>query len=783
MMFLQVINLSLLSLVSSTTHVHHQRELPVYRDPSKSIDQRVEDLLSRMTDQEKLSQLMQGDQINWYNDTSGAFNKTGLIDSMNSKGGSFYVGEYLKTIDMYAEAINYGQHVRAVRRHEIDSQNSIDGLGLHGLVMTNATIFTSPIGLGATFNPQLIEKMAEAIAEEAAVVGINNLFSPNVDLARELRFGRTEETFGEDPYLTGEMAYAYVVGLQRSRKVAAMPKHFAAFSSPQGGLNLAPVPGGERELRTIYLPPFKRAIMDAEATMIMSAYDGIPSIANHHLLTEILRNEWGYKYAVMCDSGATDLLSSQHGLCATGDEDCIATISLNSGVDIEMGGGSFNYKQIPRLVSEGKLEQKAFDDAVRRILSAKFKLGLFDTNHKNTSFSNSTGNYFKVINTQMKKDLAKAIDSEAMILLENNGVLPLDSSSLKSIALIGPFANANNYGDYVVQGSKYRGITPLDGIQNLIKTKFPNIEVKYTEGCKQWSNDQSGFAAAEQLAQEADVAIVFVGTWSRDQSELWAGLNATTGEHVDQSSLDLVGAQADLVRAVSAKAKKLVTVLTSGTAITEPWITNVTHALLQTFYPGEQGGAALADILFGLTNPSGKLPISLPRSVGTTPAFYNYLKGARPIFPGFIQTDGALNFGHQYVLNSPVPWYPFGHGLSYSNFTIKDAVLSATNVPRNGKVEISVTVQNNGIYEGKEVIQAYVIDVVSSVVTSERSLRAFNKVSLKPKESTSVQLTIDVSELAVWSIKNEFIIEPGQFQILVGTSSAQIFTNSTFYVI
>ncbi|KAH0608344.1 uncharacterized protein H6S33_001478 [Morchella sextelata] len=749
----------------------------VYKNPKASVDDRIADLISRMTLEEKVGQVMQGDISNWLNVTDGTFNRTGLVDSMSYKTGQFYIG-YPVPWEWVARETLRGQKY-LVEETRLGIPALVQTEGIHGFLIGNATIFNSPIAYGCAFDPDLVKQMAEVIAEEGAALGANHIFAPVVDLAREFRFGRVEEMFSEDPYLSGEYGHAYVVGLQ-SKKVAATVKHFAGFGTPEQGLNTAPVHGGEREMRRTYLPAFKRTIIDADAWSVMSAYhsyDGIPSAADYHLLTEVLRGEWGFKYHVMTDAGGSDKLCNDHGLCEKGDKRAVTMLALTAGNDVEMGGGSFNYRAIPGLLEDGTLDIEILDTAVSRILRTKFIMGLFE----NPYIAAPEDQWKKIIHSDKSVALARKIDRESIVLLENNGVLPLNKKKVKSIAVLGPMAHGfMNYGDYVVYKSQYRGVTPLDGINNALKGS--NTKVTYAQGCERWSNDQSGFPEAIAAAKEAEVAVIVVGTWSRDQNELWAGLNATTGEHVDVHSLNLVGAQADLVREILAVNKNTVVVFSSGKPITEPWVSNSSAALVQQFYPSEEGGNALADILFGSYNPSGKLSISIPRDIGTAPSYYDYLKGGRYVDGGAIYENGTMKFGHQYVLSSSLPLYPFGFGRSYTSFSFTNVTLSQTNVTADAIVTASLKVKNTGKVDGTEVVQLYVTDKVASVVVPNKELKGFAKVALKAGEEKTVKIDVDVSTLAVWNTRHQSVVEKGEFIVSVGDSSESLKSKASFWV-
>ncbi|KAI0070156.1 glycoside hydrolase [Panus rudis PR-1116 ss-1] len=760
--------------------------VPLYKNPKASIEDRVNDLLPRMSIQEKVAQLIQGDMNGWMNfndplDNTLTFNQTGLEAMMSQKAGAIW-GGYLAPWSKIAYGISIGQKY-LLENTTLGIPAMFQTEGLHGFT-DNGTIWPSPIGIAASFNTDLLEKAAATIADEAEGLGYSQVFAPVLDLSRELRWGRVEENFGEDPFLTGEMGNAYVTGLQSGRRrnasstaiarMAATCKHFAAFGSPQGGLNIAQVPGGERELRTMFLKPFDRACVNALSIMTAySSYDGIPAIANTHLLTDILRNEWGYKYWVTTDAGSVDLLITTHGTCDT--RECAAKIALENGLSGEMGGGTYTYLTLPDQVKAGTVDIKYIDTTVKAMLRTKFALGLFENPYPYEDFE-------QTLRTSSTRSLLHDMEREAIVLLENrNNVLPL-SKNIGSVALIGPQVDRVSFGDYVFFNATLNGISPLEGFtQHLSNT---SVKINYAQGSQLWTNSQSDFTSAINAAQSSDVSIVMVGTWSLDQTLLWTpGTNATTGEHVDLSDLGLVGAQLDLVKAVKEASgdKPAVVVLVSGKPVAEPWIQQHADAVVQQFYPGELGGLAIAEVVFGDVNPSGKLPVSFPRSVGTTPVFYNYIKGSRPLDPGMIGDDGSLTFGHQYVLDSPVPLWSFGHGLSYTTFNYTDIKLSKSTISTKDDFSVTVTVHNTGKVTGKEVVQVYLTDVVSSVATPNQELAAFQKVELAPGSSKTLTLPIKNSQLAVWSLKNTWVVEPGQFTVKVGTSD-QAFLTTTLTV-
>ncbi|KLO08234.1 glycoside hydrolase family 3 protein [Schizopora paradoxa] len=766
---------------------------PLYKNANADIEDRVADLLPRMTLEEKVAQLIQGDMNGWMDfndplDDTKTFNASGLAAMMAQKAGAIW-GGYLTPWDKLVFGIEVGQRY-LMENTTLGIPAIFQSEGLHGFT-DNGTTFPSPIGLAASFNPDLLKSVASSIGEEAEGLGYGQLFAPVLDMSRELRWGRVEENYGEDPFLTATMGSAYVTGLQSGKRrnasstavgrIAATCKHFAAFGSPQGGLNLAPVEGGERALRTIYLPPFQKACVEAGAMAIMTAYsslDGVPAVANAHLLKDILRDELQYPYFVTTDAGSVDLLISTHGTCA--DRECAARMALVNGVQGEMGGGSYTYLTLPDQVAAGTVNESSIDDVVKTILRTKFSLGLFEDPYPYSDYN-------KTLRTSATRSILRQMEEEAIVLLENNGnTLPIDPKSKTKVAVIGPQANRVSLGDYVFFNASNNGISPLDGINQFLKNESSSVSVSFSQGAELWSSDTSLIPAAVKTAQDSDIAIILVGTWSLDQTLLWTpGTNATTGEHVDLSDLALVGAQGQLVQevvsAMEAKGGKSVVVFISGKPVAEPWIQEHADAVVQQFYPGELGGTALAEVLFGAVNPSGKLPVSFPRSVGTTPAFYNFLKGGRPIDAGMITDNGTLVFGHQYVLDTPVPIWSFGHGLSYTTFAYSNLKISPSTISANQNFTVSVTVKNTGKVDGKEVVQVYLTDTVSSVVTPNQFLAGFSKVDIPAGSSKTVSIPIDASQLAVWNINNQFAVEAGQFNVKIGASDTSLL-NATLTV-
>ncbi|KAL8301228.1 hypothetical protein RB597_001912 [Gaeumannomyces tritici] len=749
----------------------------VYRNPNATIDDRVADLLQRMTIEEKTAQLLQGDIRSYLNLTDASFNSSGLSWTAEKRANSIWTGLYTtpQTVSLGARLAQ--EHL--VRDTRLGIPAFIQSEGIHGLLALNATVFNSPIAHGCSWNPALVGQMARAIALESRAIGVNQIFAPVVDLARELRYGRVEECYSEDAFLAGEYGHAYVEAMQKE-KVSAMVKHFAAFATPEQGVNTAPVHGGPRMLRTTYLPAFKRAILDADAWSVMSSYnsyDGVPTVADKRLLTGILRDEWGFENYVISDAGGTARLADAFHVCARADDVCITKKSITAGNDAEMGGGRWSFELIPKLVANGTIPAEVVDTAVSRVLRAKFKAGLFE----NPYTAVPDDQIARHLNTTEHRRLARDLDAESIVLLENRkALLPLPKSS--RVAVVGPMAHGYvNYGDYVIHTAMERGVTPFDGIRAAVESGGGGAT--FAQGCERWSNDEAGFGAAVAAAKSADVAVVVVGTWSRDQDELWQNLNATTGEHIDVHDLGLVGAMPRLVKAIIDSGTPTVVVYSSGKPVTEPWISDQASALVQMFYQGQEGGHALADILFGDVNPSGRLSVAIPYHVGTTPVYYDYLNSGRASpSPGRELPNGTLVFGQNYVLSSPLPHYEFGYGLSYSNFTYSDLTVSSSTLSPTDTLTVTVKVTNPSSRDGKDVVQVYVKDLLSSVAVPNKQLRGFWKGMVRAGQTETVSIDLPVKEWGLWDYEMKYVVEPGQFQILVGASSARIRVNTTVTV-
>lgn len=723
------------------------KEKPLYKDSKAPVELRVEDLLSRMTLHEKVMQLQN--------------RSLGAPESFERTFGGFSVGTVHEMRTSAGECRAIIDSLNAYMRHTrlgIPVITCVEGI--QGILQNGCTLFPHALAQGSTFNPELVSAMTAACAEEARSIGLFQVLSPVLDLARELRWGRIEETFGEDPYLVSEIASAFVSGYQ-THGVACMPKHFVAHGSPTGGLNTASVSGGERELHNLYLYPFRKVIRNTAPMAIMScynAYDGVPVSGSRYYMTDILRNQLGFDGYVYSDWGSVERLKSFHYAVATTEE--AARQSLLAGIDVDVDDA---YRTLEQQVEEGLIDMEAIDTAVRRVLRTKFLLGLFDLPEKREE------GHFAVRSPEHIR-LAKAIADESAVLLQNNGILPLDLNKYKKIAVIGPNAAYAPMGDYSwVNREHDEGVTLLEGLTG---KAGPGVAVSYAEGCDWWSQDESKIDEALKTAADCDVIVVAVGTRStylgRDPKY------STAGEGFDLSSLELPGKQPELLRRLKELGKPMVVTLISGKPLVMTWAKEHADAVLVQWYAGEQQGNALADILLGNVNPSGRLNVSFPRSTGNTPCFYNYYKTDREY--GRSDRGGTYDEpARHYVFERPYALWAFGSGLSYAAFEYAHPEIGL-----NGdKIEVSVDVANTSPIDGKEVVQVYVIDPVSSILMPVRQLKAFKKVFVPAGETVRVKMEIPTEELTFVNEAGIRVLEPGEFIIEIGHASDDIkFTGS-----
>ena len=721
---------------------------PLYKNPKAPIDARVEDLLSRMTLDEKCMQL-QNRQVGDEGSIPGSFGENSYGTTYEMQRNAYEAARIFKAL---------GEHVKKSNRLGIPIINTAEGI--QGIIQDSCTLYPVPLAQASTWNPELIEKMTAACGREGRAIGIRQVLSPVLDVARELRWGRVEETFGEDPFMIAEMGKAFVNGYQ-SEGVLAMVKHFVAHGSPYGGLNTASVPGGEHEFQSVYLYPFRRVIAEACPGAVMtcySAYDAVPVTGSKHYLTDVLRGELGHKGYCYSDWGSVERIYSFHHAVASPEEAAIKAVK--SGLDLEVG---WTYSTLAQSVRDGKLDEKVIDDACRRILRTKFELGLFEGDKINPD------NVKKVVRCKEHVDIARQVADEAVVLLENkDNFLPLDLNKYPKICVVGPNGHFANMGDYAwVDCDGKEGIDLFEGLTEAVGDRGT---VTYSEGCDWWSQDDSKIADAVKAVEDADVAVIAVGTRSYYLARRMD--KPTTGEGFDLSSLELPGKQHQLIEAVVATGKPVIVVLTGGKPLVMKYSQEHADAVLAQFNSGEQQGAALADVILGNVNPSGKLPVSFPRSTGNTPCFYNHYptdrvetveRGGSPDNPQF-----------HYVFELPEPLWNFGRGLSYTTFEYSDLEIDNKEPKDTDTLTVKVKVTNTGEREGKETVQLYVHDRISSVSTPIQQLKGFKKINLKPGESQVVEIKVPMKELALWNEDMEHVVEPGEFEIQVGAASDDI---------
>jgi beta-glucosidase len=604
-----------------------------------------------------------------------------------------------------------------------------------------------------------------AVARQTRARGVQHVLAPVVDVARDPRWGRFEETYGEDPYLVSQLGVAAVRGFQGRRPadapidaqhVMATAKHFAAHGTPEGGRNTAPGDGSPRTLHEVFLPPFRALVQDAAVGSVMASYneiDGIPSHANRWLLTDLLRKEWGFPGVVVSDYFGVAELERKHHV--VGDLPAAGRVSLEAGVDLEVP----EPEGFPSLLAEqkaGRVAQARIDEAVARVLRAKFQLGLFEHPYADANPPSETA---------ADRALARKAAEEAIVLLKNDGgLLPLDPSRLKSLAVIGPNAAVTRLGGY--SGAPDRTVSVLDGIRGRLGDK---VKVTTAPGCgltvgnHGWADDTiqlpapaddaRQIAEAAKLAASADVVLLVLGQNEQLSREAWA-----ESHRGDRLSLDLPGRQMDLARAVLAAGRPTVLLLIHGSPLSIPDLAREVPAILDGFYLGEETGTAVAGVLFGDVSPAGRLPASVPRSVGTVPMYYNHKPSAR----------------RTYLFEEPGPLWPFGHGLSYTTFRYDQPSVSPARIGPEGTTTVTATVTNSGKRASDEVVQLYIHDLVSSVTRPVQELKGIQRVHLKPGESRRVKFTLGPPDLGFYDVNMKWVVEPGRFEIMVGGSSAAV---------
>jgi beta-glucosidase len=714
---------------------------PAFRSqsqPSGDVEKQINALLARMTLEEKLGQLQQLD-----GEANGNFRpehvelvRKGLL------GSTLNVRGVKNTNDLQRIAVEQS-------RLKIPVIFGFDVI--HGY----RTVFPIPLGEAASWDPATVKRAASIAAAEARAAGVHWTFAPMVDIARDARWGRIAEGSGEDPYLGSVMAQARVQGFQgpdysANDKVVACAKHWVAYGAAEAGRDYNTTDISERTLREVYFPPFKAAV-DAGVGTFMSAFNslnGVPASANPFTLTDVLRGEWKFDGFVVSDYTSVEELI-KHGLADDGAT--AAAEALNAGVDMEMVSRLYN-QHASTLMGQTRLTQQTIDEAVRRILRIKFRLGLFDRPYADEARER------EVIFSSANVAAARETATRSMVLLKNEKTLLPLSKKIGSIALIGPLADSQKdvIGSWTGDGKAEEAITLLQGL----KAKVPLAKINYAKGCEVGCDRVDGFEEAVRTARESDVVILAVG----ESAEM-------SGEAASRSSLDLPGRQLDLVKAVQAAGKPTILVLMNGRPLTINWIAENTPAILETWFAGTQAGNAIADVLFGDVNPGGKLPVTFPRAVGQVPLYYNHFNTGRP-------PDINNKYTSKYL---DVPWtplFPFGYGLSYTQFKITNLQLSAQRIPANGKLTVSVDLENVGTRSGDEVVQLYIRDVAASMTRPVKELKGFERVTLGPGEKKRVEFALTAEHLGFYNRLMRFVVEPGEFKVMVGPNSQDLIESS-----
>ena len=752
----------------------------LYLDSTQAIEERVRDLLSRMTLDEKLAQL-------------GGVWAFELLEDMgfSEEKARSLIGKGIGQITRLAGATSLEPAASAELANRIQAflvENTRLGIPaiVHeeccsGYMARGATCFPQIIGVASTWEPELVEEMTSAIRIQMRAVGAHQGLAPVLDVTRDPRWGRVEETFGEDPYLVSRMGVSYVKGLQGRdlrRGVMATGKHFVAYGLSEGGKNCAPVHLAPRELHEVFLAPFAAAIKEAHLASIMNAYhelDGTPCGSSRELLTEILRNQLRFDGIVVSDYFAINMLFNFHHVAQ--DQGEAARMALEAGIDVELPGSDCYSQPLREAVRNGAVDESLIDQAVSRILRMKFRLGLFENPYVDTNVEKISGAF----ESPEQRALAREIARKSIVLLKNKAesekgsLLPL-RKDLSSIAIIGPNADSarNMLGDYsypahieLTLGENPDWYVPMISVLEGIKRQVsPQTRVHHAKGCDVTGESKAGFAEAVEMAGKSDVAVLVVGGRS--------GLTdrCTSGEARDRAEIGLPGVQEPLVRAIYETGTPVVIVLINGRPLSSPWMAEHIPAILEAWLPGEEGGAAVADVLFGDYNPGGKLPITIPRAAGQIPIYYNH----KP-------SGGRSHWYGDYVSLSSRPLFPFGHGLSYTRFEFDSLRIEPQQVDAEGEVEISVDVKNVGEQEGDEVVQLYVHDVLASLTRPVKELKGFKRITLEAGEKKSVTFALPVSQLGFYNREMEFVVEPGTVEVMIGSSSEDTRLSGKFEIV
>lgn len=714
------------------------RKLP-YKNPKLPIEQRVEDLLERMTLKEKVYQLCalrlgEGDEIF---QSSGDYS----IDFIRQEFGNHGVGHIsCPTTDMDAKkslkTANEIQRV-AIEETRLGIPTIINDEALHGCKGYGSTSFPQSIALSCTWNLDLMAEIGNAIGKETYDRGVRQVLSPTLDLAREPRHGRMEETYGEDAYLVSRFGVEYIKGLQKNG-VICTPKHFLANFVGDGGRDAGHIALSERELREIHMVPYQAAVMEGGARSIMAAYNainGVPCSSNYWLLTDVLRNEWGFKGFVVSDWSGVNHTSGYHKIAPTLGEAAIAC--SKAGMDVDLPRIK-SYQKLIDMVEQGKIKESSIDDNVRRVLYVKFESGLFE--HPYVDEDNNR------YNKSQHRELSKKAARESIVLLKNkHDILPLHTA--KKIAVIGPNANTMQLGGYSAEGVD--GVTPLEGIKNHLGDK---AQIMYSEGCSLTGMDKSGFQQAIQIAEKADLSILVMG--GRDK--------VTGGEHYDRADLDLMGVQEDLILEIARLGKPFIVVLIDGRPVTMSQWLDKADAVIMMFYAGEEGGNALGEIISGKVNPSGKLTVTFPVRTGDLPMCLYHRPYGRE--GNVIEQDKLPSNRYYYQ-------FPFGYGLSYTSYKYSNFKLAKQSVEPNQNINFSIDITNTGKMDGDEIVQVYLTDLYCRVTQSEKILKTFKRVHIPAGETKTISFSLPYSNLSFLNEELKPEVESGEFELFVGTDS------------
>ena len=733
-------------------------DTPKYLNPILSIDKRVNDLMQRMTLEDKVSQMNQfvglehmrsgnpnDDKAN--NDAQGFYKDLSINDVTNlTIEGK--IGSFLHVLT--AKEANYLQELALKSPLKIPLLIGIDAIHGNALV-SGTTVYPSPIGLASTWDDSFLYSVGKQTAKEMRATGSHWAFTPNIDILRDPRWGRVGETLGEDPFMVGNMGASMINGFQQddftgTQKVIACAKHLIGGGESINGLNAAPADISLRTLREVHLPPYKKAI-DAGVYSIMAAHNelnGVPCHMNKWLMTDVLRDEFGFNGFYVSDWLDIERINTLHH--TANDMKEASYLSVDAGMDMHMHGPKFT-EAIIASVEEGKLSINRVNDACRKILTAKFKLGLFENRFVDLEKKE------EFLFTKEHKATALESARKGIVLLKNNGILPLqESSSKKKIFVTGP--NANNQsilGDWHAVQPSENVTTIYEGIKALGETKGYSVDY-FNSGENIRKIKDSKIKEVAEKAKKADFAIVVVG----DNSMRYKWKDKTAGENMGRASLDLFGKQLDLVKAIEKTGTPVIIVLVNGKPISEPWLQNNIPAILESWEPGNLGGQAVAEILFGDVNPSGRLPLTVPRSVGQLRMIYNHKPSA---------------YFHKYADEKKTPLYPFGYGLSYTNYKYSTPLLSNNTLNKENTILVTTEITNTGEVDGEEVAQLYIRDNVSSVTRPVKELKGYQRVFLKAGETKKIKFTVNAESLAFYDIDMNYVVEPGTFTIMTGSSS------------